>query len=610
MLKRSVLFIAFYFLTALLLFLLVQKPLFLIYNILSGMECPSSHQLWQIYSHGLVLDVSAACYVTAPAFLIVFFGAFIKKLNVRRVVIVYSVVIGILVALAALADAALYEFWGFKLDPTVFFYLDNPRNAVASVSLGYLFVRLLLWVVLSAVWALALSLPAKKWLSQRWEKRPAWYVSLPVLLITGGLLFAGIRGLRSMPNTPTRATFTNQAFLNHVALNPLFNLIYNLDKINSFEDEFRVFSSEQVAAELPKLFPTEGQTSIKLLNTERPNILLIVMESFGSPFIETLGGRKDVAPHISKLADEGVVFTRCYCGSYRTDRGIVCVLSGFPGQPTTSIIRHRRRAATLPGIPARLKPLGYETMAVYAGDITYFNMYDYFFSTGHDEVLGDTSFPDSVNTQEWGIPDGVIADWLYNDIADNKAKTGKPWFTTWLTLSSHGPWDVPYHRLADEELNGFAYTDEVIGQLIAKLKQTAAWDNLLVVLVADHGFRGKGLSAQDADFPFIPLIFCGGAVKAPMRINTLCSQTDLAATLLGQMGIKHNEFKFSRDVLADTYTYPFAYQTFNNGFNFRDSTGCTVYDNAAETFLFGEDTRRDMLGKLILQGIYEDLAAR
>ena len=92
-----------------------------------------------------------------------------------------------------------------------------------------------------------------------------------------------------------------------------------------------------------------------------------------------------------------------------------------------------------------------------------------------------------------------------------------------------------------------------------------------------------------------------------MEANYGITPEDLYA---GQLHLPHDEFSFSRDVLADTYTYPCAFSTFNNGFNFRDSTGCTVYDNTASRTLHGPDPERVRKGKAILQALYKDLSER
>ena len=102
----------------------------------------------------------------------------------------------------------------------------------------------------------------------------------------------------------------------------------------------------------------------------------------------------------------------------------------------------------------------------------------------------------------------------------------------------------------------------------------------------------------------------GGAVREPKRIETLMSQTDLPAIVLGQMGIPHEDYTFSRDVLGDTYRTPFAFNTFNNGFNLCDTTGCTVYDNVARRAVSGADPHREAMGKAILQTLYHDMKAR
>ena len=102
----------------------------------------------------------------------------------------------------------------------------------------------------------------------------------------------------------------------------------------------------------------------------------------------------------------------------------------------------------------------------------------------------------------------------------------------------------------------------------------------------------------------------GGAVSHSARYDCIMSQTDMAATLLAQMGIKHDEFIYTRDVLADTYKYPFSFHTYNNGFMFTDATGVTNYDNVAEAPIEGADVEREKKGKAILQKLYEDLSKR
>ena len=164
------------------------------------------------------------------------------------------------------------------------------------------------------------------------------------------------------------------------------------------------------------------------------------------------------------------------------------------------------------------------------------------------------------------------------------------------------------NKFDDEILNAFYYLDQCIGDFIAKLRQSKAWNNTLVILLPDHGINYKEYDELHPLRNHIPMIWVGGAVKAPRRVDAICNQTDLPATLLGQLGIPHNDYTFSRDVLSRSYTHPLAIHTYNNGFSIVDSTGFTVYDlNSHQTLKGNGDIN---IGKAILQAASNDLSSR
>lgn len=606
MIKRTVTYVVMHYLLCLCIFLCIQKPLFLLFNWNHGTSGCTFHDLAAIYYHGFALDAATAGYLTVFPWLLLLIYSIFPAFNPRRTMIAYDICIAILLAITTLADASLYEFWEFKLDATVFFYLNDPKNAFASVSGWYIAVRGIAIILLATALYFILAFPANKikfHLATRSGRIPA----LLFMLLAGGCLFGAIRGVRIWPNTPGRAFYSKTAFHNHAALNPLFNIAYTSMQTEKFGEQFQFFPQEKCERIYAPLFPLQGQSK-HILRTTRPNILVVVLEGFGACFIEELGGLKEVGSNISRISKESVNFTHCYCSSFRTDRGIVAALSGYLGQPTTSIMRYSHKIQSLPGLPKTLKKYGYKTEVLYASDMTFFNMSDYFISAGHDKLISQNDFPRSMRTAKWGVPDHEAFNRLYQDIQQKQQHPEEPWYTTFLTLSSHTPFDVPYHKLRDEKLNAFAYTDSCFNDFVERIKITRAWDNLLIVCTADHGFNHREITSPD--FPHIPMLLTGGAIKEPDRIDVIMSQTDLPATILGQLDIPHEEFIFSRDVLADTYTYPFAFNTFNNGFNFRDSTGCTVYDNVADKALTGSDKRREETGKAILQTLYKDLNKR
>ncbi|MDY5812960.1 MAG: LTA synthase family protein [Bacteroides sp.] len=607
--KAILTYLCLHFGICLLVFLCLQKPLFYFYNWNHGASTQGIGDWFSTYTHGFALDLATAGYLTLIPLLLLLPGVWMKQTKVlRRLLMGYNVLLALCLAIVALVDAALYEFWEFKLDKTVFFYITDPKNAMASVTAGYIALRLILILLLASLIYYLLSLPTKlRFFGRPWVGHKG--LALAVWVLAGGVLFAAIRGTRIWPNTPGRAFYSKVTFLNHAALNPLFNLVYTTTKTENFDKEFRFFSEEERETVYTPLFARpDSAVTESLLRTDRPNIVYVVLEGFGALFVENLGGMPEVGVQVNKLSQEGVNFTQCYCSSFRTDRGIVAAVSGYPGQPTTSIMRYTRKVSTLPGLPKSLKKHGYSTQVLYPSDITFFNMADYFLASGHDKLVSQEDFPSELRTAKWGVHDHIGFDWLYNDIVQKHEAQAGPWYTTYLTISSHTPFDVPYKRLADEKLNSFAYTDSCFGAFIERIRQTAAWDNLLIVCTADHGFNHRAM--ETAEFPHIPFFLLGGAVKEPRRISTILGQTDIPATVLGQLGIAHDDFPFSRDVMSSRYTYPFAFTTFNNGFTFRDSTGCTVFDNVPAKAIEGDDEQRIRKGKAILQTIYDDLSRR
>lgn len=607
--KKRIAYISLYFFTVLLIFIL-QKPLFMLYNgsIEKGFGFAD---YMQVMVHGASLDAATAGYLTAFPFLLVLISIWFRKFPLKKILYGYYILAAALISIIFVVDMALYTFWGFKLDASVFLYIDSPKEALASVSVGFILLRVLAILLLIALnsWVLLKITPS---VLTATRKRIAGTAGM---LLLGGVLFVIIRGgVTESTSNIGQVYFSNEPFLNHSAVNPDFSLLSSMGKSQDFASEFNFFDEEKRAALFDGLYPTtDGDSIIQVLNTKRPNILIILMEGFGGAFVEPLGGLPDVTPHFNRLSKEGVFFTNCYANSFRTDRGTVCTFSGYLGLPTASVMKIPAKSRTLPAIAEGLSKAGYKTDFLYGGDINFTNMKSYLLSTGYQRLTANTDFSLAEQTSNaWGVNDDITFEYLYNQLRNRKEEG--PWHTAFLTLSSHEPFEVPYHRLEDKIPNAFAYTDECLGKFVDRLKQTPAWKDLLVICLPDHGFYypREGSNAMPR-FYHIPLLWLGGAVKQPMQVDKIMNQTDLAATLLGQLGLEHTAFTFSRNVLGSDYKYPFAFYSFNNGFSFRDSTGVTVFDNNSGSILFNEpeaDESRLDKGKAILQTVYDDLGNR
>lgn len=593
-----------YFLGVAAIFLLIQKPLFLIFSLPDNVQL-SAPEVWHIYRHGLTLDLAACAYLSAIPLILYILSVWIPKLKTNRIFTVYNCMIAFVLALLIVADCVLYTFWGFKIDSTVLLYLKDLDKLGQNVSWGYMAgaiaavaaLFLLIWWWLNFICRKVMVLTAGT-TSWKWE-----CVQSLGFILAGAVLFIFARGIEIWPKTPANSYYSEIQGFNHAAVNPLFNFIYSLSYQGKNFDEFQFFDTDTVERDVRAWYPTQSTDTEKIITADRPDILLIAVEGMGACFIKELGGLDGVTPNMDRLINDSYAFTQCYASSFRTDRGLVAILSGFPAQPTTSAMRYHHVIRALPGIARSLADkAGYSTTAMLGGDASFFNMVDYLAAVGHQKVIDIHDFPDSEKTTEWGVPDHLL---FKRALTELNTDHTSPHYTFLLTQSSHTPFDVPYHKLKDEKLNAFAYTDESIGEFLNELKRTPAWANLMVIITADHGFRYGAFS--DPPYHHIPLLVTGGALSKKSKDSRIVSQTDIPAMILGQLELPHDDFQFSRDIMSKNYSYPFSFSTFVNGFTFRDSTGVTVYDNVLHKAVHYPDSIRTRKGKEILQNVYRKL---
>lgn len=597
-------------------FLVVQKPVFALYNRRLSAGQLTAASLAGAWRHGFVSDAIVVSYLTALPLVAGALSTMVPAVAFTPVITVVSVIVSLAVGLLVTADAALYPFWKFKIDASVFAYLRSLKGATASVSTAYLITGISAWLLMSATffvtwWGAArvgcmiAPLPAA---APQW-----WGYPLIVLLLAlaAGILFVIIRGVGMRPYNPSVVYFSANPFLNHLALNPGYNMIYSLTTGNDFHGMFQSMPADECDAVISEMFPAPSAApSQRILRTTRPDIIFIVWESLGADLTDLTGKLSGVTPNLAALAANGVLMGNVTSGSFRTDRGLVCLLSGYPAQPTTSIIRYTRKLPNLPGLPRTLRDrAGYTTMAVHGGDMSIMHKSDYYLACGHDRLLSIRDFPAAAERCKWGVHDGPVMERVADEALSLTAAGRQPWMITVQTLSSHEPFIVPGEpRRADKIENAYAYSDHALGLLVDRLKSTPLWDNLLIVVVADHSLNLPRPVTDRRAHAHIPLVLGGGAIAHPDVIDTLMSQTDLAATLLAQMELPHDDFAFSHDILSPDYANRFGLHIFNNGIMLRDAGGYTVYDTMLERVIEGsDDPGRLHRMRAILQKIYQDL---
>lgn len=602
----------------------LQKPVFLLMYAGGLTEC------LPVILHGLPLDLSVAGYFTAvPALALTASSVPLSCLHndksariFRYILLMWTAVASAVMAVAFVANLALYGYWRFPLDATpVFFIMSSPADAMASI---------VWWQGLLGAGAVALvaagAFMAFKKLyryfgNELFTARPRKAEWLVMVLLTAAL-FLPIRGGVTVSAMNTgKAYFSENQTLNHAAVNPVLSFMENMAHQEDFAHQYR-FMDDGVAHATYKRFirgnAPLNTRPVSVLRTDslpHPDIYLIILESFS----DTLTHIKGVTPHLNSLKRQGLYFSRFYANSFRTDRGLLSVLMGYPAPATVSLMKFPRKTATMPSLAAHLKRAGYDLNYYYGGDADFTNMRSFLINQGFEHITEDADFPISERLSKWGVPDHLLFAKAKNDLTV-QAKAGhldintrRPAFTVIQTSSSHEPFDVPYHRLSNPILNAFAYADASLGGFISYLKASGRWNQSLVIIVPDH----LGAWPRNADsfktWRFhVPLIWTGGMIKRPEVVPVYGSQQDIAATVLGQLGINHSDMTFSKDLFSDAFHHA-AYFMMNDGFGLIDDDNTVIYDNKLQRVRVNTGRKKGKNiknGKASVQVLFDDIARR
>lgn len=592
-----------YYLTWIALFIF-ERLIFVIY-FYSKIFPISIKEFILIFLYGLRMDASMAAYISALPLLFFIAQWTIPSFWVStRVLKIYSLIIVFLNALIAAVNVNIYKEWGTKIPyRAISTFIEYPYEAYISASSSPIIIPLLIFSVVFSFGYFLLTFQNRPLFYP--NRRPMVKVLQSILLC--GVLFILIRsGLQTTPLNPSMAYFSSKPILNHAAVNTEWNLLSDfLHSRNSKTNPFERLNNEK-AKELISPYINIPSNPLSILKHPNPNVVFIILESFTADLIESLGGESNITPNFESLINNGLLFNNIYASSDRTDKGIIAIMSAFPSQATNSIIKNVNKLENLPGIGSELKNRGYHTSFFYGGESAFYNIRSYMLSHGIDDIIDLHNFPLKNSMSKWGAYDHLVFEKQLSYLKNSE----QPFFSTLLTLSNHEPFDLPTapkfgsKSLANLFRSTAFYTDSVMHAYFKQAKKAEWYKNTLFIIIADHGHRlpKERWDINNPNRYKIPLLFYGEVLKDDFKgkkVEIIGNQTDLASTLLPQLGIDSKNFFWSRDLL-DPYSAGFSFFTWNNGFGVITAEQSLSYDNVSEQINYlNNPNAQDSLNKYL-----------
>jgi phosphoglycerol transferase MdoB-like AlkP superfamily enzyme len=563
--------------------------------------------------YGLRIDASMAAYIIAPVFLFVLASLVIRFFQKALVYKVYTCIVLFFVTLLSLADLEAYTAWGFRIDNTPLKYLNSPKEAMASISHLPLFLITVVFIVCYIAFCFSFNWVIKK-IFFKGQVQQKILPALVLLILMGSLIIPIRGGFQLAPINQSSVYFSSNNYANHAAINATWNFLHSLwSSGSSGKNPYEYFTDvKQVKRITDSLYTGQSSfdTLINFSNTEPTNVIMVVWESFTEKATTMSFEGKEITPWFNKLKAEGIYFSNVYASGDRTDKGIPAILSGYPALPKTSIIHSPNKSARIKVLSQLFAERGYQTPFFYGGEPEFANIKSYLLHAGFNPIVGKNDFSSKDMNSKWGAHDGVVAKKVLADLNVMK----QPFFATWLTLSSHEPFEVPVNSIFNDKgrtanfLNSHHYTDEVVGNFIQQCSKQPWWKNTVMIITGDHGHAMPETGKKADDFR-TPLLWIGGAIRQQgVVIERVISQLDIAAILSHQAGLDTKVFPFSKNSIDKTVK-PWAFFTFNDGFGFVDSLGRLVFDNVGKRPVLQEGnsgTVQTEAGKAMMQLVYDD----
>jgi phosphoglycerol transferase MdoB-like AlkP superfamily enzyme len=566
-----------------------------------------------VFFYSFKLDLATACYFMVLPFLVLALQTVWSPRWLDWLIKIYHSFLVIAYSVTAAGEMGIYAEWKTKLTYKVIKYLRHPGEIFNSAETATFYILVVLLIVMCAAGIFAYL----KFFHTDIGKAPRklWF-TFAFTVVTPFLLFVGLRGgVQQIPINQSESYYSDHNILNIASVNNAFNLYISVfENLQNFDTDPYVFMDKAAADRImEKIYRVPFDSTVSVLNTRRPNIVLIILESWSADLVESLGGEPGITPEFRKLEQGGILFDRVYASGSRSEQGMASVFGGFPAHPVSSITVQPDKFVKLPSLTRDLMKSGYRTAFYFGGQLIYGNIKSYIIFNGFNKIMEGADFPTTMPQGKLGIHDEFTLGYMVNDVG----QMDKPFFAALFTLSTHSPWDQPYKKPLkwgdneQEYINAAYYTDHCLGEFIAAARTKPWFDSTLFILVADHSHNSyRNWHPHCREYHKIPMLFFGNAIKPEYRgtkWHKLGNQHDLAATILAQLGLPDRQFRFSKN-LFNPGVQDFAYYTTEDGVGWIRDNGYFTYDKKPNFYYWWTDAKLpDSIkqeGKAYLQTVF------
>lgn len=499
----------------------------------------------------------------------------VEKKAGKRIAFTLFTIFCILIALFYTVDFANYAYLKQRMNATLLNYVEDAGISAKMVWQTYP----VFWLIIALIGGTGLLLTLITFCynfvlsRQRTTRRVDFLVWGVVFFIVIGIGIFGRIG--QFPLRWSDAYRLGNDYASNLAFNPFQSFFSSLKFRHSSYDKSKLLSAYPLIAAYVEPDHPQSQppsylrTIIGSDSTSKPNIVLVICESFSGYKSSAFGNKLNTTPFFDSLTHEGIFFERCFTPSYGTARGVWATLTGIPD------VELSRNASRNPGMVDQHIIIndfkGYEKYYFLGGSASWANIRGVLTNNIKNLHLFEEGDYEAEKIDVWGISDKN----LFLEAGKALSKETKPFFAIIQTADNHRPYTIPkedekqfnkiklpkdtlekYGFENNDELNAFRYTDFSFRVFMEAAKKYPFFNNTIFVFIGDHGIPGNARGVLPAAYSdmgltstHVPLLFVGKPLTEKKRIRTIASQIDVMPTIAGLTGISYTNASLGRDLM-------------------------------------------------------------
>ncbi|HOB23591.1 MAG TPA: sulfatase-like hydrolase/transferase [Kaistella sp.] len=476
-----------------------------------------------------------------------------QRIRIRN--ILYFITLFLYVLLIIFNAVSEYFFWnefGVRYNFIAVDYLIYTNEVIGNIMESYPVVPLF-----SAILALTLFVTWFIFKNTKNELLTLLNFKQKLILLGSFLLLCGLSlfAIPQFDKIKSDNTFAQEIQANGL---PKFYHAFTHNELDYFQ--FYPTLNQKIAEEnfLKQFQPPTLEREIISENPElKKNVVLISIESLSADFLEHYGNTQKITPFLDSLATKSLMFTNLYATGNRTVRGLEALTLCIPPTAGESVIKRENNKNKFT-IGSVFKSKGYDVKFLYGGYSYFDNMEDFYKGNGYDIIDRNNFKTEEISfANVWGVADEDMAKKAIQ-VMNQEAKSGKPFFNHWMTVSNHRPFTYPEGRIdipgtAKSREGGVKYTDYSIKKFFELAKKQDWYKNTVFVIVADHCASSAGKTELPMDKYRIPaMIFSEGFIQ-PQQFNPTMSQIDVMPTLLGLLNFNYKTKFLGQDVFKENF---------------------------------------------------------